>query len=69
MQTPRVSQQDDLKVTGSDGTGLTGVPTGLTGMTGLTSAKTGLTGASSESRNSSKEKNWIRPSFKEDLAK
>ena len=75
MQTPRVSQQDDLKATGSDGTGLTGMTgltgakTGLTGMTGLTGAKTGLTGASSESRNSSKAKNWIRPSFKEVLAK
>jgi len=49
-------------VTGSDGTGLTGVPTGLTGTTGLT-------GASSESGNSSEAKNWIRPSFKELLAK
>jgi len=48
--------QDDLKATGSDATGLTGVPTGLTG-------------ASSESGNSSKAKNWIRPSFKELLAK
>ena len=55
--------QDDLKVTGSDGTGLTGVSTGLTG------AKTSLTGASSEFGNSSKAKNWIRPSFKELLAK
>ena len=69
MQTPRVSQQDDLKATGSDGTGLTGVPTGLTGTTGLTGAKTSLTGASNESRNSPMAKNWIRPSFKELLAK
>ena len=38
-------------------------------MTGLTDEKTGLTGASSESGNSSKAKNWIRPSFKELLAK
>ena len=59
----RLGGQDDLKATGSDGTGLTGVPTGLTG------AKTGLTGASSESGNSSEAKNWIRPSFKELLAK
>ena len=43
-------RQDDLKATGSDGTGLTSVPTGLTG------AKTGLTDTSSESRNSSKAK-------------
>ena len=43
--------QDDLKATGSDATGLTGVPTGLTG------AKTGLTGTSSESGNSFKAKN------------
>ena len=50
-------------MTGSDGTDLTGVPTGLT------DAKTGLTGASSEFENSSKAKNWIRPSFKELLAK
>ena len=39
--------QDNPKVTGSDGTGLTGVPTGLTG----------TTGTSSESGNSSKAKN------------
>ena len=52
--------------TGSDGTGLTGVSTSTTGLTGV---KTGLTGASSESGNSSKAKNWIRPSFKELLAK
>jgi len=64
-----IGGQDDLKATGSDGTGLTGVPTGLTGTTSLTGAKTGLTGASNESRNSSKTKNWIRPSFKELLAK
>ena len=49
--------QDDPKATGSDGTGITGVPTGLTGTTSLTGAKTGLTGASNESRNSSKTKN------------
>ena len=54
--------QDDLKAIGSDGTGLTGT-------TGLTDEKTGLTGASSESGNSSEAKNWIRPSFKELLAK
>jgi len=64
-----IGGQDDLKATGSEGTGLTGVPTGLTGTTSLTGAKTGLTGASNESRNSSKTKNWIRPSFKELLAK
>ena len=58
--------QDDLKATDSDGTGLTGV---LTGLTGMTDEKTGLTGASSESGNSSKAKNWIRPSFKELLDK
>ena len=40
--------QDNPKVTGSDGNGLTGVPTG---------AKTGLTGTSSESGNSFKAKN------------
>ena len=50
-------RQDDLKATGSDGTGLTGVPTGLTGTTGLTGANTCLTGASNESGNSSKAKN------------
>ena len=48
--------QDDLKATGSDETGLIGV-------------LIGLTGASSESGISSKAKNWIRPSFKELLAK
>jgi len=58
-----IGGQDDLKATGSEGTG---VPTGTTSLTG---AKTGLTGASNESRNSSKTKNWIRPSFKELLAK
>ena len=58
-----VGGKDDLKATGSDGTGLTGV------LTGLTDEKTGLTGASIESGNSSKAKNWIRPSFKELLAK
>ena len=58
-----IGGQDDLKATGSEGTGLTGVPTGLT------DAKTSLTGASSEFENSSKAKNWIRPSFKELLDK
>ena len=47
--------QDDLKATGSDGTGLTGVSTGLTGSSGVpTGTKTSLTGAPSEPVSSSK---------------
>ena len=67
QQSSSAGGQDDLKATGSDGTGLTGVPTGLTGTTGLTGAKIGLTGVSCEPESSSKSK--IRPSFKELLAK
>ena len=61
--------QSKNKEVDNKSTSPTGSRCGLTGTTGLTGAKTGLTGASSESENSSKAKNWIRPSFKELLAK
>ena len=61
--------QDDLKATGSDGTGLTGDPTSLAGAANLTGDKAGLTGTSIRSGSSSKAKNKIRPSSEELLAK